>query len=90
VTLWHLYPELGIGAKTQREPLPSPSGDAIPDVLPPADDLSGERMLNFSMPTRSPSSPCRRSASSNRSKSRKHVDLHLIFDGNRLAERKCS
>lgn len=85
--LWHLYPELGIGAKRvvsrfHREFL----FDLIPDFLPPADDLAhgadvkaiDEKTVALSplMPPKDQEQPIG------------WLETRLVFDSKRLAERQ--
>ena len=88
-TLWHLYPELGIGAKRpvsrfHRAEL----CDLIPDVLPPADDLNWGADVKLLDANTVAIVPLRPLGNEEANAKRKHVELHLVFDGNRLAERK--
>lgn len=88
-TLYHLYPELGVGAKRpvsrfHRAEL----CDLIPDVLPPADDLcwgADVKLLDANTVALVPLQPI---GVEEANAQRKHVELHLVFNGNRLAQRK--
>jgi ferric-dicitrate binding protein FerR (iron transport regulator)/tetratricopeptide (TPR) repeat protein len=88
-TLLHLYPELGIGAKRpvsrfHRAEL----CDLIPDVLPPADDLAwgvDVKLLDANTVAIVPLEPV---GVDEPNAKRKHVELQLVFDGDRLAQRK--
>jgi ferric-dicitrate binding protein FerR (iron transport regulator)/tetratricopeptide (TPR) repeat protein len=84
--LWHLYPELGIGAERivtrhHREFLL----DLVPDFVPPADDLAvgaDVKRLDERTVALVPLFP----ASDEPTVA--WVELHLVFEGNRLAERR--
>ena len=85
--LWHLYPELGIGAKRvvtrfHRAPLL----DLIPDFVPSAEDMAHGTDVKFLddktvalVPLRSPNADKQPEA---------WLESHLVFEGNRLVERR--
>jgi ferric-dicitrate binding protein FerR (iron transport regulator)/tetratricopeptide (TPR) repeat protein len=85
--LWHLYPELGIGAKRvvsrfHRAQL----FDLIPDYLPPADDLAygaDVKLVNENTVALSPIRPAKLET-----EPEAWLELHLVFDGVRLTERQ--
>ncbi len=89
VNLWHLYPELGIGAKRTVSCFHRADWcNLIPDMLPPADDLSwgaDVKSLDANSVAIVPLQPL---GVEKAPTDQKHVELHLVFDGNRLAERK--
>jgi Ca-activated chloride channel family protein len=84
--LWHLYPELGIGAKRvvsrfHRIPL----ANLIPDFVPPADDLAyGADVKKIDERTVAivPILPAKQEAPT------AWIELHMVFEGSRLVERR--
>jgi tetratricopeptide (TPR) repeat protein len=85
--LWHLYPELGIGAKRvvsrfHRETL----NDLIPDFLPPTEDLAhgtDVKAIDAKTVALSPLMP-----PPDQEQPIGWIETHLVFDADRLAERQ--
>jgi ferric-dicitrate binding protein FerR (iron transport regulator)/tetratricopeptide (TPR) repeat protein len=83
--LWHLYPELGIGAKrTVSRFHRAPLLDLIPDFVPPADDLSFGADVKAIDAKTVALVPLR---AEKEEAPLAWLEVHLVFDGPRLAER---
>jgi len=88
-TLWHLYPELGIGAKRTVSRFHRASlSDLLPDMLPPADDFTwgaDVKLLNADTVVISPLMTVTTDASK---EAQSWIEVHLLFSGDRLVSRK--
>lgn len=84
--LWHLYPELGIGAKrTVSRFHRAALFDLVPDFVPPADDLArGADVKRVDAKTVA-LVPLRHETVE---APEAWLEVHLVFDGSRLAERR--
>jgi ferric-dicitrate binding protein FerR (iron transport regulator)/tetratricopeptide (TPR) repeat protein len=84
--MWHLYPELGIGAKrTVTRFHRAPLSDLIPDFVPPADDLcygADVKAIDAHTVAIVPLLPAKDDEAT------AWVEVHLVFDGPKLAERR--
>ncbi|HEX3152251.1 MAG TPA: VIT domain-containing protein [Gemmataceae bacterium] len=84
--LWHLYPELGIGAKrTVSRFHRAPLIDLIPDFVPPADDLCFGADVKAIDAKTVALIPLR---SEKEDEPKDWLEVHLAFDGPRLVERR--
>ena len=90
-TLHHLYPELGIGAKrTVSRFHRAELCDLLPDVLPPADDLAwgADVKLHAKDANTVVITPLPPVNPDEVNKPRNWIEIHLVFEGNRLAQRR--
>jgi tetratricopeptide (TPR) repeat protein len=85
--LWHLYPELGIGAeRTVSRFHRAALLDLIPDLVLPADDLAHGADVKSVDDKTVALVPMRPEKGE---QPEAWLEVHLVFDGPRLAERKC-
>jgi tetratricopeptide (TPR) repeat protein len=86
--LWHLYPELGIGAERvvsrfHRAPLL----DLVPDLVPPTDDLAYGADVKW-VDAKTVALVPLRPAKTDDNVAEAWLEIHMVFDGARLAERR--
>ena len=88
-SILHLYPELGIGARRNVSRFHRAElCRLLPDVLPPADDLNlgaDVRFVDENTVALVPLPPISDEANA---KPSAWIEVHLVFDGNRLAQRR--